>query len=41
MGEVTLDDIERRFASSADAGSLVGELRRILPISTRSVSSTG
>jgi histidyl-tRNA synthetase len=28
MGEVTLDDIERRFASSADVGSLVGELRR-------------
>jgi histidyl-tRNA synthetase len=28
MGEVTLDDIERRFSSSDEVGSLVGELRR-------------
>jgi histidyl-tRNA synthetase len=28
MGDVTLDDIERRFSSSAEVGALVGELRR-------------
>ena len=28
MGEVTLDDIERRFSSSTEVSALVGELRR-------------
>jgi histidyl-tRNA synthetase len=28
MGEVTLDEIERRFPSSPDVGSLLGDLRR-------------
>jgi histidyl-tRNA synthetase len=28
MGDVTLDEIERKFSSSAEVGALVGELRR-------------